>query len=170
LDGKADVVQKPTHMTRMVRDAEFLLNHTRDHRAGPYPGQKPTGHGTAGAAGDCPGRRPHAAPALKCYVYSSTGPSQKAGAHVQCLMCCGMSRFNYYTMRLSPADQKISWDQVQYSRVDNGKQGFGPNTTRHFFRDTATGANVLYGDGHVKWRPFKEMVKVNMGAGYKQFY
>ena len=81
-----------------------------------------------------------------------------------------MSTFTYFRRRTSPSDQRMSWDLVQHSTVDNGTGGFGPKTTRHFFRNKATGANVLYGDGHVRWRPFKEMVEVNMGGGYKQFY
>jgi len=47
LDRKADFVQQPAHMTRMVGDAEFLSNQTCDHGARPYAGQKPIGHGTA---------------------------------------------------------------------------------------------------------------------------
>jgi len=75
----------------------------------------------------------------------------------------------YNMKRVAPSDQRMSWDQVQASTVDCGSTGYCHKTVRHYW-DGPTGANVLYGDGHIEWQRFEEMLKISMGGGYAQHY
>jgi prepilin-type processing-associated H-X9-DG protein len=63
------------------------------------------------------------------------------------------------TRRFTPAEARIAWDKVALDRVTYGAPGYDPEIVRHY-RDGPTGANVLYGDGHIKWKRFKQMHEV----------
>lgn len=80
----------------------------------------------------------------------------------------------WMTRKFSPSQARMAWDQVSFSRVDYGPTGFSPKNVRHY-RDGPTGANVLYGDGHIQWRRFEEMHEVvqrsdSDGIIYAQYY
>ena len=80
-----------------------------------------------------------------------------------------MSTFTYFRRRTSPSDQKMAWDQVHYNETLYGKQGFHPAITMHY-RNGPTGMNILHGDGHVVWRRFKQLIELDQGGGYKQYF
>jgi len=75
--------------------------------------------------------------------------------------------FNYRKLRITPASQKMAWDQVHYNEPDYG--GFHPAVTMHY-RDGPTGMNILHGDGHVSWRRFDQLIELNQSNGYKQYF
>src|SRR5207253_1780520 len=80
------------------------------------------------------------------------------------------NKWAFFTKRLSPATLRMAWDQVTANRQLYPGKGFDPKLVRHFYRDGPTGANVLYGDGHVAWRRFAQMLEVQQSTINYQYY
>jgi len=67
---------------------------------------------------------------------------------------------------LPPAETRMAWDEVYLNLGQWITQ-----SARHLEANKPTGANVLYGDGHVFWRDFDNMTPVIQSAGwYVQYY
>jgi len=60
---------------------------------------------------------------------------------------------------LKPSENRMAWDMV-YPWLDIME----PGRVLHLFQGKPQGANVLYGDGHVKWRAFEDMIPYSHGA------
>lgn len=78
--------------------------------------------------------------------------------------------WSFIRKRYSPSNLRMAWDQVTANRQLYPGKGFHPTLVRHFGNNGPTGANVLFGDGSVKWRPFSTMIEVQQSTVHFQYY
>ena len=66
----------------------------------------------------------------------------------------------------SPAERRIAWDRI----TDRFPPGRRPEDVNHFDAAEPAGVNVVYGDGHSRWRRFEDMDRLDMSSGYAQWW